>query len=302
MTRADYGLGSAWYNYDSQTHVVSPRDITWRYTSMDGEWRVRIDNYYHPDSGASGYFTLSIAEGDGGFSELWTDASAKDGPVCVDLGSAATVDCEGDTHNLVLRTDARPIPAAGFAVVNPAVYFKRGAESSVEEVAPDGASVPLVSQRDQTTSSNPLDMVSAAPDQALVVQLTGDFFLAQWRISGDKQRTIEVRCTPVAVDAESTTPLLEQPSQQFELELPEDGYSTLDLCDAESPNSPTSVRASDFESGLWPDNRSFDLFITQSAEGLRLLPAPESAVEVRTDAWGSAEAAALPTEIWSESF
>lgn len=59
-TTPDYALeqGEGWYDYDSMTHVLTPRPVTWLLKTGDGALRaLRIENYYD-DAGNSGRFQL----------------------------------------------------------------------------------------------------------------------------------------------------------------------------------------------------------------------------------------------------
>ncbi len=118
------GIANTWYDYDEQTHVLTPKPERYGARWGDTAAQVRVLSYYNMD-GASGYFSLAVSNWDNGWEPaqmLELEASVKDGWVCVNVQTLSEADCS-QPHHLVLRTDRRVVPAAGFSVAEPSLYW-----------------------------------------------------------------------------------------------------------------------------------------------------------------------------------
>lgn len=301
--RAGWGVGAEWYDYSPATHVLTPRDVTWSLTSAASETpehELSVATYYGGDAGQSGYFVLDV---DG--EELSTGASVKEGHVCVDLSAGAVVACDSPEATLTLRTDARPIPAAGFAATNPAIYVSRGAFPSVVEVDGNGNGAPLDSVRAELAEPALSQLVGNA-EELHALQITADFRAAQWRVDFpealDGDVTVEARCVPVGVSAERTDRLDSVSAVSLAFAAPATGWALVDLCAADGPANAGTLTTSELDRALWPENKSFDLMFGVVDGELRVLPSPEAAVRVVSAAWESDAAVIVPDEIWDDEF
>ncbi|MFB6350547.1 MAG: hypothetical protein ABEN55_04655, partial [Bradymonadaceae bacterium] len=120
-----YGIGASWFEYDDANHTVTPRDTVYRIRRDDLDALFEVTSYYD-DRGESGYFSLRVRHRrDDGWGEsraLTLSRNAKESAVCVALDPLEQQACDGANTDLVFRTDLRTVPAAGFAVSNPAIY------------------------------------------------------------------------------------------------------------------------------------------------------------------------------------
>lgn len=84
--------GTVWYDYNSETHVLTPRDVTYIVRSVEGDFfKIKIEDYYS-DAGTSGYLRFTWGPvAPSSQLVLNIDASASDSFVYLDLGTGAVV-------------------------------------------------------------------------------------------------------------------------------------------------------------------------------------------------------------------
>jgi len=196
--------GDQWYNYDGQTHIVTPREEVYVFDRGDTRFAVELTSYYDR-RGESGVFSLRAAsltrDGVGLVHELQLDGNVKRAPVCVRVApEPRTVSCEG-AWDLVFRTELRVIPGAGFAVNNPSImarghyasettvgvraYAVRAIEALPDQaLVGEGGQVLRSSKDDPQASTIGLRMFNNAGEIAghELLMATGDVQLAQWRL------------------------------------------------------------------------------------------------------------------------
>jgi hypothetical protein len=283
---------------------------------------------YYDIRGTSGFFTLRVSTAEPG-AQSWEPSrrielahNVKAAPVCVDLFAGAEVAC-AEPHDLVLRTDARVVPAAGFAVAEPALYFSgthAGLDSSTEVariVAGDELPGP-----DQTPSQTSLvESALRDPDSSVLtpafgvgatralIQATADMKLAQWMIhevvvdSDTLTIDLSVRCVPLALTAVAQTPLstAEVRRTQVAVARSDDGaVSLLDLCGTNERLEPFVFEGELEGAGRWPPSQTFDLFVDHRRAETRFhvapgalihMPASQLAEETLTDV-------SVPPALW----
>lgn len=256
--------GSDWYNYDSTTHVLTPRSLEYALDRGDGEYRFRIDSYYDR-RGESGVFRL-IVNSAAGERELQMSSNTKSGPVCLSLSQVGEVPCD-DAADLLARTDFRPVPAAGFSVSNPAIYPRRASDGSIPEVYVGTNPVSAAGQPGRLY----MDALLAG-ERIDLVQLTGSLNLAHWRaevldIGGAMALDVDVRCVPAAIDATEQAPYGAD-VQTFSVELPEVSTRSvilLALCGEEGPG--IVEERDSLLNGDWPDTRTWDIALVHTDVG-----------------------------------
>ena len=272
-----YGIGAAWYDYDGSSHAVTPHDEIYRIRRGDLEALVEITSYYD-DEGESGFVSLRARLRD---SEGWREAESlslssnvKEAPVCVGLDPLEQRGCGESGADLVFRTDLRVVPAAGFAVSNPAMYV-------AGHHAGSGAAARMwrVEAEDVTTLPDALDGerlvdVRQSPSVAAIrsrehvhLQATADMRLAQWRVAGvaegegAREITIRSRCVDLASTADAQTPLAEAMVGESTISVSTAGayrVALVDLCDREV----VETRETPY-GALWPQTDTFDLFVEE---------------------------------------
>lgn len=305
-----YGVGTRWYDYDEVTHAISPKPEHYVVRWDDWAARVRVLSYYNVD-GESGYFTLSVASWDGGAwgspSTLELQDSVKDAPVCVDLQSAAAVDCSAP-HHLLLRTDRRVVPAAGFAVAEPGIFVTAhrfdGEDVAVWSVDPDAAFDPFAASVSAAVPSAFRESEAGVlrdltGDSAwTVIQATASFRVCAWQAESTSDAlTVRSRCAPLSSTASSQS-LLTDATEHTLTFPPPTSTETLTLA-FDADGAPVEVARDDaFAVGHWGDNTAFDLLVERSAAGLVYLAGPGALVHVRDPADHGDAVLTLPSALW----
>lgn len=295
--------GSDWYDYDSATHVLTPKARVYSVDRGQGVHQLRILSYYDR-RGESGTFTLQVRGPSGSVSELRMTSNIKQGSVCLSLGSMSEVPCDGDA-DLIARTDFRPVPAAGFSVANPSLYGRRtpsgeGAVLGMAErvdFAPDGAEIPTIDTSDILGLA--LWEYLAEGRVANVLQLTGSLHVLQWVMrlndaDGDGQGTLEVdsRCVRAAAAEVDQQPLPELLQPRLELELTNESAQTLFLSFCTEDGPVVREQWDRVIDGDWPDTRTWDLALERAGRSWRVIPAAGALLAGVAD-----EQAAVPAEI-----
>lgn len=309
MKRASYGIGSGWYSFSLGTFRLTPFEDTWRYETADSTATLKVLDYYHPESGRSGYLTFSIQPEGENVREVFVDAKVQEGIVCLTLPDFAQVSCSDERVDLTLRTDGRPSPSAGFAAPSPGIYLRRDAETTLTRIRPDGEELDEPTYRGEGGFVDPMSqlLTSASEDEDLVaIQLNANMRLAQVRAlhyaDAAAEAELEARCTPVNVSPETTAPFEGATSSTLVFDVPDDEFVLLNYCSSEGVKVVGNLSFADFDKALWPSNRDFDALAAIRDGKILLLPAPDHAVEIRAAAWDSEEGTRLPAEIWNDSF
>lgn len=314
------GIASNWYVYDGATHALSPEPVRYQVRSLAFAAELEIITYYN-ERGESGFFTFRVrvaspdASGWGASTTVRLETSVKEQPVCVDLRSPAVVDCTAP-HDMVARTDRRVVPAAGFAVVEPAIYVvARQGEPAPEVrslpsdtvVAPDAATTgTLVLDALAAPANSVLGPVPALLETASVLHATTDMFLAQWHIVDVSQTDdatvahLRVRCVPLATAPIAQEPLHSIEPVSVELTIPPteaNEWVRIDLCNSEGG---PRVLESTATAALWPAGELFDLLAATRDGSLVWIAGPGSLVHVpANDAGGELPAVTPPASLWN---
>ncbi|CAN0514644.1 unnamed protein product, partial [Laminaria digitata] len=124
LTPELYGLGASWYGYEPTTHAVTPRELVYIIQRGEALTLFEITSYYNA-RGTSGFLSLRSITHDGagwgdGVLEVSLEDNIKEELLCLDATTLARTPCERATF--ALRTAFRPLPEAGFAVKEPAIY------------------------------------------------------------------------------------------------------------------------------------------------------------------------------------
>ncbi|QDG50840.1 hypothetical protein FIV42_08875 [Persicimonas caeni] len=304
-----YGVGASWYDYDSQTHALTPRPFVYRVTSAQTDVAFRVVSYYD-EEGTSGFFTLQTRPLDAStIVEFEIGDSVKEAPVCVDLETPAVVDC-AEAHHVVLRTDLRVVPAAGFAVQDPWIYASthftsaspltvQRAEGDSLEVLPDAwTRLPdAKSRRADSLLAGRLAALADGESSDVLVQATADMQLAAWSVTrvGDAELSFAASCEELATSEDAQTLPDVGGARRASIAVDADGASYVDLC-AES--GPTVVsRASEPAGALRMDVDSYDLIVERfdGQVSLRLPPGHLLWSTGRTDVAGTPD---VPASLW----
>lgn len=93
--------GTVWYDYDPQTHVLTPRDVTYIVRSVEGYfYKIEIEDYYS-DAGTSGYLRFTWGPvNPSSLVILNINASANDSYVFLDLETGALVSPANPGQNM----------------------------------------------------------------------------------------------------------------------------------------------------------------------------------------------------------
>lgn len=315
-----YGIGADWYDYESGSHVVTPRDLVYRLDYGDARAAFEVTSYYD-ERGESGFLSFRVrreAER-GGWRPVETVERVgnikKRERACLDLDAPAEVDCADGEHELVLRTDLRVVPAAGFAVQNPSIY--------TADHAPDGRRARLYVASADTLEASPDDwgdwrplldvtldrgraLLADYPNREadwdatpLFVQATAAYELAIWRARpGDSGVTVEAWCTELKSSADEQGDVTPGAPEAVEIDWPEQGGVLVDLCGEDGPtrlnDSSPALR------GMWPRTDRFDLVVERwnGRPGLRLPPGHFLWSTGRRDIGDGARAISVPEELW----
>lgn len=305
-----YGIGAGWYEYDATTHAVTPMARVYRFDRGEESYAFEVDSYYS-DEGESGFFHLRISRmQDGAWAapeRLVLESSVKEAPVCVDLAATSVVDCSDDARDLVLRTDLRVVPAAGFAVQNPAIYaathFGREAPARLYYQ-------PSESLEQASDGWTALPNSASAPDTALLtsyldeersplfLQATGAFEVALWRMEvADDTVTLWSTCSELESTSDAQPPLSTDSLVRHEVDWPEDGGHLLTLCGDDGP-----AVASSYDEplrGSWPSTDTFELFVERYDGRIAVRVAPGQLI------WTSGESnfeglLSVPVHLWEQ--
>ncbi len=275
-----YGISSSWYDYDGTTHVLTPRPKVYLIRNDTQLTAFEIDSYYN-DRGDSGYFSLTGRTlVDGTWSELasFTTTNVKEAPVCLSAFPFGESSCE--SADLVLRTSLRAVPAAGFAVFNPAIFTR----STVEVGQVDAETVTDIETWDDSVS--PLVSASADPSVSRVgwvihpdtqdpashlhLQYTPNLNLVAWQVLSanvvDKIAEIELAVFCSEGEGQDL-----QFGEQRTLNLAaKKGVSLATLCGDGGSLTPSESAPA----GLWPNSDTFDLLVDNLDTGVALRVAP----------------------------
>lgn len=287
--------GSAWYDYDATTHAVTPRDDVWLFESTDGAWLVAIDSYYDA-RGVSGTFSWRARAWSG---DAWGDVhegspagNVKDAPVCVRLDTRDVVSCDESVGHLWFGIEPRAVPAAGFAVRNPAVRPRghhwdpdsvvrahrlpgQDLAAIIDDPATLAASSSTPPNAAHDTSAGVLAEtdLSADPGVDRYQLVTADMQLAWWRAWLDGEALhIESTCAPVALDP-SDQPIAAAPTVTRAIPLGDRHGWLVDLCDDGDIGpwtDPDSIRTAD--PGAW------DLVVERTGDTWTLRASPGALV------------------------
>ena len=290
-----YAVGPHWYDYDGMTHTVTPtQQIYW---VRRGEDRALLEILsYYDARGESGTITLrGQAAGEGAAqwsapTEITFSASVKEQPVCLQLAPLEEVDCEDDGAAVVFRTGRRALPAAGFAVAEPAMHVRSHLASArplvdlgyfeevatLEEVVQSPAEIDELKPRPSSAAHPSHGLVGwihegpgEPPRQDIYLQVDATMHLAQWQISaleqadGEATLTMKILCQPIAYPEQ--TPFDASGQAEIEVTLPTEGAydgALFEVCNAEGqPSGEVLDRVEEPLDGLWPNTREFDLIV-----------------------------------------
>lgn len=329
-------IGGAWYDYDASTHAITPKDAVFVSVSPGGElvamWEVAS---YYDERGESGVFTLRwrdrAAQGWGPTRELTLSGNVKkDGAQCVAYSPGRQVSCEDEAAALIFRTSWRPVVEAGFAVNNPSIYttahFGRAAQA-YELIALEATSLEALELSERFDDAT---LLAQAPRKAAALepihsrigwlperstqetylQLTSSMHLAQWRVEsiarqeGQLELTLSVMCRAATYPEAQAFELTKRATKTITLALGS-GYrgQLLSLCDPQAPDGEPAIEVigtSDAPYTLWPDERSFNLFLEQLDGAPSLRPAPGQLLWSWTRAQGiePSEEAVPAAQLW----
>lgn len=294
------GVGSAWYLYESTTHVLTPRDETYLIRLQDSAAEIAVLSYYDV-RGESGYFALRYRFWENG---AWGEAetvefsqNVKETPLCLGRNLQA-VDCGPQDTLLVLRADSRVIPAAGFTVAEPGIYLHPAGDdvlgiwkipgefgSSLDPAAlsVNGALQPhaRLTAADAAFS----ELIREELTSATVLQATTSMHLAWWNLAGWTQQegnlelTLSVRCGSLEMSAETQEIPAASSEDTTTLQIPivESGSTFVALCGDEGTRITETIEG---QVVVWPSSRSFDLWV-EFVQGVpSLLASPGARVRI----------------------
>jgi hypothetical protein len=136
MRKDTAALGSAWYNYDSSSHALTPRPMLTVVRDLDDESgraaAFRIESYYDAATGESGVFTLMVATFDVEVPLAWSNGRRfvasrnikATGPICLDLFSLGEVSCDDDTWQVCMRIEQYMSAGSQIVVNNPGLFAR----------------------------------------------------------------------------------------------------------------------------------------------------------------------------------
>ena len=316
LTAELYGPGASWYDYESTTHALSPKDLVYIIRHGEALTLLEILGYYD-DRGSSGYFSLRAMSHDG---EQWGDViektldhNVKKSLVCLDATTLEERSCEQAT--IALATAWRPLPEAGFSVKEPAFYalshYSQPESEHIQIAATRAATLEAVApERDALERIAPLASASMTPNDSLVgwiqdapeapvrqdvhLQVTANMMAAQWLVKeattedGLIEVTLEARCQKVTL--EDQQPFGDEATEStFQLDATATRDAVLvQLCEPES-SEPSFVRQPPAVwplAGQWPDTKSFDLIIEHLDGRIAIRAAPANLVYNHTLATG----------------
>lgn len=161
----DWGIGDKWYDYNFNKHSVTPRPYSWVVRMGESAiYHMRVIRYYD-DFGQSGAPSMAIQTWDGsqfGDEKIWqAEHKVSDDAICVDFESATSVPCSGP-HDLIWRTDKRPVPEVGFSINNPSFYVVRAPGVQVFQLLTTDAPAQL------PTSDNSIPSSQCSTDNVII--------------------------------------------------------------------------------------------------------------------------------------
>ena len=126
-----WGVGSAWYDYDSNMHIVTPADEAWYLVRDDEVWHLSITQYYNED-GKRGHPNMIVHRWNDA-DNTWTQTGewsaiehVRDLHQCFQLADPANAksgdECSTFDYDIMWRADFRTILEAGFSIANPGFY------------------------------------------------------------------------------------------------------------------------------------------------------------------------------------
>ncbi|MFW5967185.1 MAG: hypothetical protein ACOCV2_06685 [Persicimonas sp.] len=308
-----YGVGAKWYGYDSKTHAVSPHSVVYRATGDEFDAALAVDSYYD-DEGDSGYFTLRIRALDTSESTnstLELTSNVKEKPVCVDLAEPSEVDCE-QTHDLVLRTDLRVVPSAGFAVQNPSIYTSShfSASEPVDVFYAEGDSLDpppddwqrlpdAKSRRDDALLADDVaELEPGGEGSSVFAQASADMMLAAWtvtRTETDGELQFLARCEPLESSPDAQTSPDMADAREATVSVDDSSLALVDLCGDDGPE--VVERTSTPPAGLWNSADTFDVIVERFDGEVSVRLAPGELI------WSTGEreldaAPSIPESLW----
>lgn len=132
FVRDQPAVGADWYNYDGNTHAVTPKEQSYIVRQVvEGQARYaafRVVSYYDSETAESGRFSLesSVYDGSWGAPDAWKVGQniRHDGAACVDLFARQDVDCSGTRWHVQFRVFPLLIPEASLVVGNPGIFVR----------------------------------------------------------------------------------------------------------------------------------------------------------------------------------
>lgn len=294
------GVGSAWYLYESTTHVLTPRPETYLIRLQDSAAEIAVLSYYDV-RGESGYFALRYRFWENG---AWGEAetvefsqNVKEAPLCLDRDLQAT-ECSPQNTLLVLRADSRVIPAAGFTVAEPGIYLHPSGDdvvgiwkipgefgSSLDPAALSANGALQPHARLLAADAAFADLTSNNAPTATVLQATTSMHLAWWYPGAWTQNentlelTLVVRCGSLEMSAETQEipAATSEITTTIQIPVVDSGSTFIALCGDEGTRITETV---DGQVVVWPSSRSFDLWV-EFVQGVpSLLASPGARVRI----------------------
>jgi|GEM_PF-6622 len=164
-------LGGGWYEYDSTTHVLTPKAESYvlRIQTPQGvrHTAFRPESYYDPETAESGRFTLQTSIHNGDWAaprQLITSRSIRGGdPLCLDVLAREERDCASTNWHLQLRVQPKMVPEGPLVVAEPG-FFVRSVPGMTEEQHTTLATVSGVTNLEQLPDPSTLqDLTDRAP-------------------------------------------------------------------------------------------------------------------------------------------
>ncbi len=129
-----YAVMGRWYDYESVSHLITPRPYSWILAEGQGDAAryaaFRIVSYYDENTSEPGLITLALSTWNGASFDAeqeWT-ASANikttDEPLCVDVFARVEVDCTGTTWQLMLRMYKDMAPLSVIVIKDPGIFLR----------------------------------------------------------------------------------------------------------------------------------------------------------------------------------
>lgn len=291
-------VGDRWYIYDGRTHTLTPREEVYLFAAGDAAVLIRVLGYYG-QQGESGVFSLRWRTWDGAAwsapQERMLDRNVKESQVCLSLVPFEEVACDAGDVGLVLRTNRRVLPAAGFVVANPGLFEAAHPAGDRVDVgvlpASSMDSPPSSPQEGIEAHGRPSAGVSldewlvgdrwSEPAGRVWLHATTNMHLGQWQalaLEGDASRTdgldLNVRCVPLASSPGEQQALGDVEPSRTALALGEVRSTLVRLCPEVEIVDEHDVH---FQA-TWPDSRDYDLIVERHADGLWLRPSSGSLV------------------------